>query len=197
MIAYLKGKLVRKEPAHIIVDVQGVGYYVHISLHTFSEIKDREDILIHTHLHVKEDSHALYGFHDEKEKKMFLNLTSVSGVGNSTALAIQSSLSAPELREAILSEDVKTIQSVKGIGTKTAQRLILELKDKIGKEGYMPENGEINVPTHTMIKNEALSALTTLGINKTTAEKTIDSILKNSEKTISLEELIKLSLKNT
>ncbi len=197
MITYLKGQLIIKEPTHVVIDVAGIGYHVNISLATFSAVKEKENILIHTYLHVKEDSHTLFGFSNEQEKKMFLNLLSISGVGPSTALMVQSSLSADELKSAIVHEDVKTIQNVKGIGTKTAQRIILELKDKMKKEGLF-EEAVINKPGgHNTLRNEALSALTTLGINKNTAEKSIDAILKNSGNTITLEELIKLTLKNT
>ncbi|MTI22500.1 Holliday junction branch migration protein RuvA [Fulvivirga sp. RKSG066] len=196
MIAYLKGRLVEKDPTHLIVDVNGVGYYVHISLTTYAAIKDKEEITILTYLHVKEDSHTLYGFSKASEKQMFLNLISISGVGPSTGLMVQSSLSASEIQQAIVSEDVKTIQSVKGIGGKTAQRIILELKDKIRKEGVIQEDSELSPTSHNTIKAEALSALLTLGIKKPAAEKSIDSILKNSGNTITLEELIKLALKN-
>jgi Holliday junction DNA helicase RuvA len=196
MITYLKGKLVFKDPTHVIMDVNGVGYHVNISLSTFSAIKDKEDTLIHTYLHIKEDSHTMFGFCEEEEKAMFLSLLSISGVGPSTALMIQSSLSADELKHAISSEDVKVIQGVKGIGAKTAQRIILELKDKIRKEGLYSEADKIRPSSHNTLRNEALSALTTLGINKSAAEKSIDSILKNSGNTITLEELIKLTLKN-
>ena len=196
MIAYLKGKLVLKEPTHILLDVGGIGYHINISLSTFSDIKDKEDTLIHTYLHIKEDSHTLYGFSHESEKHMFMNLISISGIGPSTGLMIQSSLTSGELKEAIASEDVKTIQGVKGVGAKTAQRVILELKDKMRKEGFETTGKEIVSPSRNTVKNEALSALVTLGINKNAAEKSIDSILKNSGNTITLEELIKLALKN-
>lgn len=193
MIAYLKGKLVVKDPTHVLIEVNGVGYYVNISLATFSELKDKENTLIHTYMHVKEDAHTLYGFVSEEEKKMFLLLISISGVGPSTGLMIQSSLSSGELKQAIIEENVKTIQGVKGVGAKTAQRIILELRDKIKKEGIQKDF----VPsTHNTVRSEALSALVTLGINKNTAEKSIDAVLRNSGNTITLEELIKLSLKN-
>ena len=152
--------------------------------------------MLHTYLHVKEDSHTLFGFSSEAEKKMFLNLISISGVGPSTGLMIQSSLTSGELKQAIVGEDVKTIQGVKGVGSKTAQRIILELKDKIKKEGLYQESEDFQPHTHNTIRSEALSALITLGINKPTAEKSIDRILKNSGNTITLEELIKLTLKN-
>ncbi|GAA0891391.1 Holliday junction branch migration protein RuvA [Fulvivirga kasyanovii] len=196
MISYLKGKLSFKDPTHVIIDVNGVGYHVNISLATYGDIKDVENIMLHTYLHVKEDSHTLYGFSNASEKKMFLNLISISGVGPSTGLMIQSSLSSGELKQAIINEDVKVIQGVKGIGGKTAQRIILELKDKIRKEGLYPDESELTSSSHNTIRSEALSALITLGINKSTAEKSIDRILKNSGNTITLEELIKLTLKN-
>ena len=196
MISYLKGKLVLKEPTHILIDVGGIGYHVNISLSTFSDLKDKEDTLIHTYLHVKEDSHTLYGFSNDSEKHMFMHLISISGIGPSTGLMIQSSLTSAELREAIANEDVKTIQGVKGVGAKTAQRVILELKDKMRKEGFEDLTKEMILPSRNTIKGEALSALVTLGINKNAAEKSINSILKNSGNTITLEELIKLALKN-
>jgi len=196
MIAYLKGRLVFKDPTRLIIDVNGVGYDVHISLTTYSAVKDKENITILTYLHVKEDSHTLFGFSQESEKQMFLKLISISGVGPSTGLMVQSSLSASEIKQAIVNEDVKTIQSVKGIGKKTAERIILELKDKMKKEGFMETETEISTTSHNTLKSEALSALLTLGIKKPAAEKSIDSILKNSGNTITLEELIKLALKN-
>jgi len=196
MIAYLKGKLVSKEPTHIIIDVQGVGYLVHISLNTFSNLKEKEDCLIYTYLHVREDAHTLFGFLTEAEKHMFLNLLSINGVGPSTALMVQSSLSPAELHEAIVEEDVRRIKSVKGIGEKTAQRIILELKDRLRKEAPDTSLGPITGRSHNTLRQEALTALTTLGINRQTAEKSVDSILKNSGNTITLEELIKHVLKN-
>ncbi|MEM9300039.1 MAG: Holliday junction branch migration protein RuvA, partial [Bacteroidota bacterium] len=174
----------------------GIGYHVNISLSTYSHLKDKENTLIHTYLHVKEDSHTLYGFSDESEKGMFMHLISISGIGPSIGLMIQSSLSSKELKEAIANEEVKTIQSVKGVGAKTAQRVILELKDKIRKEGFETVGKEIVSTPRNTVKSEALSALVTLGINKNAAEKSIDGILKNSGNTITLEELIKLALKN-
>lgn len=196
MIAYLKGRLMVKEPTHLIIDVNGVGYWVNIALTTYATVKDKENITILTYLHIKDDAHTLYGFSTESEKQMFLNLISISGVGPSTGLMIQSSLSAAEIQQAILTEDVKTIQSVKGIGGKTAQRIILELKDKIKKDGLIPASEELSGTSHNTLRVEALSALITLGIKKPAAEKSIDAILKNSGNKITLEELIKLALKN-
>lgn len=194
MIAYINGKLAYKEPTYVIIDVNGVGYHINISLTTYSAIKEQENCMLQTYLHVKEDSQTLYGFSTAREKKIFLDLISISGVGPSTGLMVQSSLSAEELQHAIVNEDVKTIQSVKGIGGKTAQRIILELKDKLAKEGFVSE-GNSSSNSNNSIRLEALSALITLGFNKTIAEKTIDKILKVSGNKITLEELIKQALK--
>ena len=194
MIAYLKGKLVHKEPGFVIIEVNGVGYQVNISLHTFSEIKEQEEIKLVTHLQVREDAHILFGFASDAEKAMFQNLISVNGVGPSTALVVLSYLPPEDLRAAIVREDTAALQAVKGIGGKTAQRLVLELKDKLRKD-----NSEINpsIPgfKHNSIRFEALSALTTLGISKAVAEKNIDTIIKRNGNSITLEELIKQALK--
>ena len=195
MITYLKGNFVEIEPTHVTVDVNGVGYHVIISLNTFSEIKNQQNGLLHTYLHVKEDSHTLFGFFKTSERTMFNSLLSISGVGPSTALMVLSSLNVPELKSAIVNGDVKTIQGVKGIGAKTAQRIILELKDKLAKTEEISEETDLLAHSHNTIKSEALSALLTLGINKNAAEKSIDRILKKSGNTITLEELIKLALK--
>jgi len=197
VITYLKGRLAFKDPTHLVVDVNGIGYEVKISLTTYSHVKDREDILIQTYLHVKEDAHTLYGFYEQSEKKRFLDLLSINGVGPSTALMILSSLDAKELQAAIVQEDVKTIQGVKGIGGKTAQRIILELKDKMKKEGLLDKSFEIHPKIDNTVRSEALSALTTLGISKSIAEKTIAKILKDYGEEVKLEELIKLALKRS
>jgi len=195
MIAFLKGKLVHKEPTFVIVEVNGVGYQVNISLNTFSEIKDREDIKLSTYLQVREDAHILYGFSNDAEKVMFQNLISVNGVGPSTAMVVLSYLPPAELKAAIVKEDAATLQAVKGIGGKTALRLILELKDKLRKESTEETPGIPGGIRNTM-RHEALSALVTLGINKALAEKSVDTVLKKSGNTISLEELVKQALKN-
>ena len=194
MIAYLKGKLVHKEPTHVLIEVNGIGYQVGISLHTFSEIKDREDIQLFTYLHVREDAHILYGFANESEKQMFQLLISVNGVGPNTALVVLSYLAPEELKSAILHENTAVLQAVKGIGGKTAQRLILELKDKLKKEALEETPGIPGLMRNTM-RHEALTALVTLGISKAQAEKSIDIILKKSGGVISLEELVKQALK--
>ena len=194
MIAYINGKLARKEPTYVVIDVNGVGYLINISLNTFSNIKDEEVCHLHTYLHVKEDAHTLYGFVTEAEKKLFLELISVSGIGPSTGLMMLSSLTPAEIMRAISGEDVQTIQSVKGIGSKTAQRVILELKDKMRKEAFSDDDANISVFSDNNLRSEALSALVTLGINKNVAQKSIESVLRNSGNNITLEELIKLSL---
>ena len=196
MIAYLSGRLVYKDPTYVIIDVGGIGYQVKISLQTYSKIKDEEQIRLLTFLHIKEDAHTLYGFKEESEKKLFLLLISISGVGPNTGLMILSSLSTEEVEHSILSGDVATIQAVKGIGAKTAQRIILELKDKVGKSGI----GDAGVPlgflkTNNKIREEALQALITLGFPKAAAEKNLAAALKKSNGEISLEDLIKASLK--
>ena len=193
MIAQLTGRLLHHEPGYIILDVNGVGYQVQISLSTYSSVKGKETLTLHTVLVVREDAHLLYGFASPDEKQMFQHLTSVNGVGPGTAIMVLSSLNPAQLREAIQSDDVRTLQAVKGIGAKTAQRLILELKDKIGSNLQHGSAG--NVGGNNLLRGEALSALTTLGINRAVAEKTIDAILKRSGNAISLEELVKLALK--
>ncbi len=197
MIAFVEGKIAEKEPTHLVIDVNGVGYQVNISLTTFSEIKSLTRVKLFTYLHVKEDSQTLFGFFTREERKVFLQLLSINGVGPSTGLMIQSSLNPKELFSAIVSEDVRTIQSVKGIGNKTAQRIILELKDKLRKEGFIENNADLISPIDNTLRDEALSALVTLGINKNTAEKSITDALKKSGNQITLEELIKQVLKTT
>jgi Holliday junction DNA helicase RuvA len=194
MIAYLKGKLVHKDPTHVVIDVNGVGYQVNISLHTYSQVKDTEDIRLSTYLHVREDAQILYGFGSDQEKIMFQNLISVNGIGPNTAIVVLSYMPPAELRAAIVREDAATLQSIKGIG-KTAQRLILELKDKLRKDGGEEMSGTL-APAYNKMKQEALTALTTLGIARSAAEKSIDSALKKSGNSLTLEDLVKQALKN-
>ncbi len=196
MIAYIEGKLAFKDPFFIIIETNGIGYQIRISLQTYSLIKDEEKVKLHTYLHIKEDAHTLFGFFHIAEKKIFLDLISISGVGPGTAMMIISSLNAEELSRAIVQEDVRTIQSIKGIGLKTAQRIVLELKDKIKKEPVGNETIlNLTKSSHNLIRGEALSALITLGIAKNVAEKSIDSIIKKEGDNISLENLIKQALK--
>jgi Holliday junction DNA helicase RuvA len=196
MIAYLRGKLVHKEPTHVIVDVGGIGYEATISLNTFTEIKDREDVRLATYLHVREDAQLLFGFSTEAEKAMFLNLISINGVGPNTAMVMLSSLPPAELRAAILREDAATLQAVKGIGAKTAQRIILELRDKLRKGGV--DSGPIlGGAAGNTLRQEALTALTTLGVSRAAAEQSVDAVLRKTGNTLSLEDLVKQALKNT
>jgi len=195
MIAYIDGPIQHLEPTFCIIDIQGVGYEIKVSLNTYAQIKRNSRCKLHTFLHIKEDAHTLYGFHDTEEKAIFLELIGISGIGPNTALMMTSSLTVSEIKQAIVSEDVKTIQSVKGIGGKTAQRVIIELKDKFKKEGIAPATNAILSPEYNTVRSEALSALLTLGIPKNAAEKSINSILKSSPNDITLEEIIKLALK--
>jgi holliday junction DNA helicase RuvA len=196
MIAFLKGKLVHKEPTFIIMDVGGVGYHVNISLQTYSEIKDQENILIFTHLAIREDAHILFGFSNEAEKKLFQQLISVNGIGPSTAIVMLSYMNSQELKTAIIQENVAALQSIKGIGGKTAQRVIIELRDKLKKEGWEENQPTLSVAPHNTLRKEALSALLTLGLPKALAEKSVDTVLKKSGNTITLEDLVKQALKN-
>ncbi len=194
MFAYIDGRLVHKEPTYVIIEAGGIGYHIAISLRTYSAVGTTENCKLFTHFLVREDVHALYGFYTYNEKKLFLQLISVSGVGANTAMVILSSMDDIELREAILRGDAKTIEKIKGIGAKTAQRIILELKDKIAKDGLNPENLSVITSSQNKNREEALTALITLGVAKPVAEKVIDKILK-SNPDISLEELIKIALK--
>ena len=194
MISFIKGKSVDITPTKLIVDVNGIGYEIKISLRTYSKIKDLDQVNVFTHLNVKEDSHTLYGFYNTKERKTFLDLVSISGVGPSTAIIILSSLSAGELKKAILESDVNKIKSVKGIGLKTAERIILELKDKISKEDI--DDIKFVESFDNTIRNEALSALSSLGISKNVVERHIDNILEKNIN-ITLEELIREVLKRS
>ena len=195
MIAYLKGKLAHKDRAHVIIDVNGVGYEVKISLQTYASLADGEEhCKLFTHLQVKEDSHTLVGFHSMDEKLLFLDLISVSGIGLSTALMMLSSFSSNEIRSAIMNENIALIQSIKGIGSKSAQRVILELKDKCKKDTLFVEAGMASHDANYGHKQEALAALVTLGIPRTAAEKSLDTILK-SNPDATVENLIKLALR--
>ena len=196
MISFIKGKKLEIDPTKIIIDVNGIGYELKISLRTYSEIKEYSVVNLFTHLQVKEDSHTLFGFYDKSERKTFLSLLSISGVGPSTAIMILSSLSSSELNHAIISSDVLTIKSVKGIGLKTAERIILELKDKISKNLNQKNPNNFLVERDNTIKNEALSALSSLGISKNVVNNHIDRVL-DSNNNISLEDLIREVLKRS
>ncbi len=190
MITYIKGRLIEKTPTKIIVESYGIGYEINISLNTYEKIPDEENIKIYTYLQRKEDSDILFGFSSENERSIFQQLISISGIGPSTARTILSSISPAEIQEAVFSEDVNRIKSIKGIGLKTAQRLIIELKDKVelfDKKGIDLSGKNLN------IKNEALLALSALGFNKSKSENIV-SKLYFENKDIELQELIKKSL---
>ena len=192
MITHITGKLVEKNPTDVVIECNGVGYFINISLHTFSQIPVSENIKLFTHLQVREDAHILYGFSGVAEREIFRLLLSVSGIGASIARTMLSSLSPDQVTDAIASEDVATIQSIKGIGSKTAQRVILDLKDKIlkvyGLSGISANSSNTN-------KNEALSALETLGFARKQIEKVCDKIVMDDPLS-SVETIIKQALKN-
>lgn len=191
MIAQLRGRLVEIHPSHAVIDCGGVGYHVIISLNTFSRIQHEENILIFTHMIVREDAQLLYGFSDKSERSIFEKLISVSGVGPASGIMILSTLSPSEIFSAIAGEDVRTLQSVKGIGAKTAQRIIIDLKDKFSK---LSETEILTTGSENKTKFEALSALEVLGISRKQSEKIVQGLL--SEKpTMPLEDVIKETLK--
>lgn len=189
MIAQLNGKLIEKNPTDLIVDCGGVGYELKISLNTFSAIGSNESITIFTKLVVREDAQILYGFADKVEREMFNHLVSVSGIGPNTAMIMLSSLVPGEIASAITNEDVKTIQGVKGIGAKTAQRVIIDLKDKMLKMSFSSEN---LFNANNTNQFDALTALASLGFDKKAAEKAVDKVSTGEE---SVEQLIKEALK--
>ena len=194
MIGYLKGKLAVKTPTYLIVECNGVGYQVNISLNTFSQVEDQNDATIFTYLHVREDIMSLYGFASLEEKDIFQLLISVNGIGTNTSRVILSYMTVDEIKTAIMHEDVVSISKVKGIGPKTAKRLILDLKDKVMKDS----GGEVlNIPTNNnILKNEALSALLALGFPKKSVEKNINLVLSKNPTLDNVEDIIKMVLKN-
>ena len=190
MITHIKGRLTEKTPTYVVIDCHGIGYKLNISLQTYSNIKE-EDCSLFTHLSVKEDSHTLYGFSDEDERTLFRNLISVSGVGPSTAQVVLSTFTPKETCQYIISADVAALQSVKGIGGKTAQRIIIDLKDKLGK-GIT--TSDIPLYQNNDLRSEALSALVALGFSKKVAEQKVDNTLRESSEDISVEALVKSAL---
>jgi len=192
MITHLEGRIVERNPTNVVIDCKGVGYFLNISLHTYSQLPNTENVKLFTHLQVREDAHTLYGFSSIIEREIFRLLISVSGIGANTARTMLSSLSPGQIKEAIASEDVVTIQSIKGIGAKTAQRVVLDIRDKILKVYGLEDVSAISSNT---MKNEALSALETLGFARKQAEKACDMVLReNPEATV--ETIIKGALKN-
>ncbi len=177
MIEFLKGRLAEKNPSYAVIECNGVGYYVNISLNTFSLIGENESVSLFTHLAIREDAHVLYGFADKEERAFFRQLISVSGVGASTAQMVLSSLSPGEAISAIANGDAATVQSVKGIGAKTAQRIIIDLKDKVNKIDGV---SDISFASHNTSREEALSALFALGFDKNKSTKMVDKLLKEN-----------------
>ncbi|MBE9599627.1 Holliday junction branch migration protein RuvA [Pedobacter sp. MC2016-24] len=193
MFEYIDGKLSFKCPTYIVVEAGGIGYHIHISLNTYSSLKDTERCKIYTWLHIKEDAHTLYGFADEGERRLFLHLISVSGIGPNTGRMMLSSITPTEIQTAIVNADLPLIQRIKGIGAKSAQRLVLELQDKLKKEG---SGSLISAPLNNTVKEEALSALMMLGFAKAASEKAIDNAVKIGGQDLSVEQMIKTALKN-
>ena len=194
MIAFVRGKFVQKSPSRVVVDVQGVGYELQISLHTYSAISSLEDGLIYTYLHITENAHTLFGFHHPDEKEMFLHLISVSGVGATTARIMLSGMEPREIAAAIVSGNTRQLESIKGIGKKSAERLIVELKDKLGKQF----SGSIQAVSgvFSTAEADAVHALVALGIGRVMAEQAVKKTLQSHSEEIGLEELIKLALQS-
>ncbi len=192
MIAYLKGDFVFKTPAVVHVDVNGVGYEVQISLNTFSKIQNLDKGILHTSLLIREDAHILYGFFEKAEKDMFLLLISVSGVGASTARVMLSYMKPDDISKAILSGDSKALEAIKGIGKKTAERLVIELRDKVGK--HTPESN-ISPLKYNTLHADALNALLALGINRQAADQAVQKAMASAPG-LPVEELIKIALRS-
>ncbi|MDD3876221.1 MAG: Holliday junction branch migration protein RuvA [Bacteroidales bacterium] len=193
MIEYIEGKMVEKKPAFIVIDCGGIAYFINVSLNTFSNIKDVEKVKLYIHQIIREDSHQLYGFYNQEERQFFRLLITVSGIGANTARMILSSLTVGEVQKAILSGNAAVLQSIKGIGAKSALRIIVDLKDKIGKQDI---GTDLNVTDFSNLREEAVMALSMLGFNKSASEKAIDNILRNQKTHYTVEELIKQALKN-
>ncbi|MCP4552368.1 MAG: Holliday junction branch migration protein RuvA [Bacteroidetes bacterium] len=193
MYSYVEGKLIEKKPTYVIIDVNGIGYQVHISLYTYAQVGKEENCKLYTHFVVREDVQLLYGFYSKNERKLFVNLISVSGVGANTARLILSSMNPDEVYSTIVGGNTAALQAVKGIGGKTAQRIIIDLKDKLERIEISSENVAFE---HNTKKEEALSGLVVLGFNKNQASKAIDKILNLEKDDISVEELIKNVLKS-
>jgi holliday junction DNA helicase RuvA len=191
MYEFIQGRIDEINPAQLVVETNGVGYAIRISLNTFSALNGQAQARVYTHLIVREDAHILYGFAGIAERELFRSLLSVNGVGAATAIMMLSSLSPEEIVAAISTDNVTLLKSVKGIGLKTAQRIVIELKDKLGK---VPVSGQILIPADNTIQNEALSALVMLGFSRKDAEKTVSDILKNQPGT-GVEIVIKQALK--
>lgn len=194
MIAYIKGDLTFKSPTYVYVEAGGIGYRVNVTLNTFGKIEALEKVKLLTHFHVKEDSQTLYGFYEEAERSLFVHLISVSGIGPTTAQVMLSAMTPEEVRAAIISENVMAFKKVKGVGPKTAKRLILDLKDKMIKESG-DADFTITPTANNTIRQEALSALLSLQVNKIQAQKVLNKILKEQPSVNSVEDMVRLALK--
>ena len=192
MYSFISGTVVEKNPAYVIIDNQGIGYLINITLNTFTAIGEQEKVRLYVHLAIREDAHTLYGFYTEQERSLFLQLITVSGVGCNTARLILSSMTVKEAAEAIATSNTRLIQGVKGIGAKTAQRIVVDLHDKIGKLEI--EEGEKTSPAYNTTRDEALSALMVLGVSKANIEKILDKLMKQMDNP-AVEDLIKESLR--
>ena len=192
MFEYIKCSVTSLKPSHIILEANSVGYFITISLNTYTQLNGRESVKLFIHQVIREDAHLLYGFASEPERELFRMLISVSGIGSNTAIMMFSSLSPDEISHAILNENVNLLKSIKGIGVKTAQRVIIDLKDKVGKS---PISEQFVVSADNTLRNEALSALVMLGFAKKPAEKELDKILA-AQPNLSVESVIKLALKS-
>lgn len=193
MISYIKGAIAVKSPTYVVIEAGGLGYKVNISLNTYTQIQNLETVKLLTQFIVKEDSQTLYGFENAGERALFNHLISVSGVGPNTAMVMLSTMSPEELKSAIIGENIVALKKIKGIGDRTAKRIVLDLKDKIVKESG--DEPLTLLPQNNTIRDEALQALTTLGFNKIQAQKALKKILKESPETNSVEKLIKKALK--
>lgn len=193
MIAYIKGKLTVKTPVYLVVESNGIGYQVFISLNTYGQLQDKDEALVHTYLHITEAAHTLYGFADELEKQVFTHLISVSGIGPATARLALSSMIPSEVQKAIIQGNVVQLQKIKGVGAKSAQRIVLELKDKMIKAVDGAEH--LSVSQGNTNKDEALSALIALGFQRSQAEKAINKVVATEGDAAAVEQIIKLALK--
>lgn len=193
MIAYLKGDFVHKTPATVHVDVNGVGYELQISLNTYSKIQNLDKGILHTSLLIREDAHLLYGFFELAEKEMFLHLISVSGIGASTARVMLSYMKPEEVAQAIIKADTFTLEKVKGIGKKTAERMIVELRDKLAKQ---PLETNISPMKNNTLQQDALNALTALGINRQAADQAVLKVMRSDPTLTRIEDIIKQALKS-
>lgn len=193
MYEYIQGKIVQKNPAFAVIDINGLAYHIHISLNTYEHIQGKDECKLLLHLSIKEDQHSLYGFWDEGERSLFRSLLTVSGIGNNTAMIVLSSLKTSELVHAIITGNVSLLKSIKGVGPKTAQRMVIELQDTLRKKGDLPV---VSRPFADSAFDESVRALTMLGFKKIEAERVVMKVNKEHPDISAVEDIIKLSLKS-